>query len=122
MRWFALEHTGKIVPLGDHGGYDEADDYAQRVLNIKPVWLLDEENYTQWMVGRVDGVEYYTTLPETFTKVLDTNLPAKGPAVDRAYRDALESMSLSLLNLGVKANVIEAAVLTALDAYSNNKL
>lgn len=42
------------------------------------------------------------------------------PVEDRAYRDALESMSLALLHSGVDEHIILDAIHTAADAYTNS--
>lgn len=39
---------------------------------------------------------------------------------DRAYRDALESMSLAMEQAGIHIDIIMECIVTACDAYGNN--
>lgn len=62
-------------------------------------------------------------LPLKFLVLIHDNFPqtVDESEADGAYRDALESMSLSLLQSGVSDDIILEAIQTASDAYGNNK-
>lgn len=59
-------------------------------------------------------------LPQSTTDLLDKQIPTGMTLEEDAYHDALESMALALYCDGVSIEKIEAAIITAVDAYTNN--
>jgi hypothetical protein len=60
------------------------------------------------------------TLPDALHERLAQAFPSGAPNYDSGYRDALESVALTLAAAGVPQSLLDDAITAALDAFTNN--